>query len=110
MWTQRSFSLFDHPNTFSFLRVDWERWVLACPRPLAQMRFFRIKTGRGYSPGDGSIQMNIQELASAQYKINVKIVLFEHGYLGMVFASGRNLFYGETLFATRIMNLRSWTL
>jgi len=42
--------------------------------------------------GDGSIQMNIQELATAaQYKINVKIVLLNNGYLEW-FASGRNCF------------------
>ena len=35
--------------------------------------------------GDGSIQMNIQELATAvQYKIPVKIVILNNGYLGMV--------------------------
>ena len=34
--------------------------------------------------GDGSIQMNIQELATAaQYKINVKIVLLNNEFLGM---------------------------
>jgi acetolactate synthase I/II/III large subunit len=35
--------------------------------------------------GDGSIQMNIQELATAaQYNIAVKVVLLNNGYLGMV--------------------------
>ncbi|MDH4128716.1 MAG: biosynthetic-type acetolactate synthase large subunit [Spirochaetota bacterium] len=35
--------------------------------------------------GDGSIQMNIQELATAaMYDINVKIVIFNNGFLGMV--------------------------
>lgn len=34
--------------------------------------------------GDGSIQMNIQELATAaQYKINVKIILLNNEFLGM---------------------------
>ena len=43
--------------------------------------------------GDGSIQMNIQELATAaQYKINVKIVLLNNGYLGMV-RQWQELFY-----------------
>ncbi len=35
--------------------------------------------------GDGSIQMNIQELATAvQFKIPVKVVILNNGYLGMV--------------------------
>jgi len=43
--------------------------------------------------GDGSIQMNIQELATAaQYNINVKIVLLNNGYLGMV-RQWQELFY-----------------
>lgn len=43
--------------------------------------------------GDGSIQMNIQELATAvQYKIPVKIVILNNGYLGMV-RQWQELFY-----------------
>ena len=35
--------------------------------------------------GDGSIQMNIQEMATAiQYNLPVKIVILDNGYLGMV--------------------------
>lgn len=35
--------------------------------------------------GDGSLQMNIQELATvATYKLPVKILLLNNGYLGMV--------------------------
>ena len=35
--------------------------------------------------GDGSIQMNIQELSTAvQYKVPVKVVVLNNGYLGMV--------------------------
>jgi len=45
--------------------------------------------------GDGSIQMNIQELATAaQYKINVKIVLLNNSYLGMV-RQWQELFYDK---------------
>lgn len=43
--------------------------------------------------GDGSLQMNIQELATAaQYKINIKIVLLNNSYLGMV-RQWQELFY-----------------
>ena len=43
--------------------------------------------------GDGSIQMNIQELATAvQYNLPVKVVILNNGYLGMV-RQWQELFY-----------------
>jgi acetolactate synthase-1/2/3 large subunit len=43
--------------------------------------------------GDGSIQMNIQELATAvQYKLNVKVMIINNGFLGMV-RQWQSLFY-----------------
>ncbi|MEI8349241.1 MAG: biosynthetic-type acetolactate synthase large subunit [Candidatus Omnitrophota bacterium] len=43
--------------------------------------------------GDGSIQMNIQELATCVCnKINVKVIIFNNGYLGMV-RQWQELFY-----------------
>ena len=43
--------------------------------------------------GDGSIQMNIQEMATAvQYGLPVKIVILNNGYLGMV-RQWQELFY-----------------
>jgi acetolactate synthase-1/2/3 large subunit len=43
--------------------------------------------------GDGSIQMNIQEMATVmQYKLPVKIVILNNGYLGMV-RQWQQLFY-----------------
>jgi len=45
--------------------------------------------------GDGSIQMNIQEMATAlQYKLPVKIVILNNGYLGMV-RQWQELFYDK---------------
>ena len=45
--------------------------------------------------GDGSIQMNIQELATAVInKLPVKVVILNNGYLGMV-RQWQELFYGE---------------
>ncbi|OQX25273.1 MAG: acetolactate synthase, large subunit, biosynthetic type [Desulfobacteraceae bacterium IS3] len=45
--------------------------------------------------GDGSIQMNIQEMATAvQHKLPVKIVILNNGYLGMV-RQWQELFYGR---------------
>ncbi|MDQ5984904.1 MAG: Acetolactate synthase large subunit [Syntrophus sp. SKADARSKE-3] len=45
--------------------------------------------------GDGSIQMNIQEMATAvQYNIPVKIIILNNSYLGMV-RQWQELFYGK---------------
>ncbi len=54
--------------------------------------------------GDGSIQMNIQEMATAiQYKLPVKIVVLNNGYLGMV-RQWQELFY-DRLYACTEMNV-----
>ena len=45
--------------------------------------------------GDGSIQMNIQELATAvQYHVNVVVAILNNNYLGMV-RQWQSLFYGK---------------
>ncbi len=50
--------------------------------------------------GDGSIQMNIQELATAvQEKLPVKVVILNNGYLGMV-RQWQQLFYEKRYNAT----------
>ena len=50
--------------------------------------------------GDGSIQMNIQELATAvSYNVPVKIVILNNGYLGMV-RQWQELFYQKNYCAT----------
>jgi len=52
--------------------------------------------------GDGSIQMNIQEMATAvQYGLPVKIVVLNNGYLGMV-RQWQELFYDRRYSATPI--------
>ncbi len=52
--------------------------------------------------GDGSIQMNIQELAVAvQYDIPVKIVILNNGYLGMV-RQWQELFYNRCYSCTQM--------
>ncbi len=51
--------------------------------------------------GDGSIQMNIQELATlSQYNLPVKIVILNNGYLGMV-RQWQELFYGRRYSQTK---------
>ena len=50
--------------------------------------------------GDGSIQMNIQELATArQYKCPVKVAILNNGYLGMV-RQWQELFYNKRYSST----------
>lgn len=50
--------------------------------------------------GDGSIQMNIQEMATAvQYSLPVKIVILNNRYLGMV-RQWQELFYGKRYSST----------
>jgi acetolactate synthase-1/2/3 large subunit len=52
--------------------------------------------------GDGSIQMNIQELATAvQYKLPVKVAILNNGYLGMV-RQWQELFYERRYAMTQI--------
>jgi len=52
--------------------------------------------------GDGSIQMNIQELATAvQHNLPVKVVILNNGYLGMV-RQWQELFHGKIYYASRL--------
>jgi len=52
--------------------------------------------------GDGSIQMNIQELATASHNnIPVKVAILNNGYLGMV-RQWQELFYHKRYSATRL--------
>jgi len=54
--------------------------------------------------GDGSIQMNVQELATCvSNKINVKVLILNNGYLGMV-RQWQDLFYNKRYSYTAIYN------
>lgn len=54
--------------------------------------------------GDGSIQMNIQELATlSTYNIKVKIIVLNNGYLGMV-RQWQELFYNRRYSGTPLKN------
>ncbi len=54
--------------------------------------------------GDGSIQMNIQELATAVVnKINVKVAILNNGYLGMV-RQWQELFYKKRYAHTKMIS------
>lgn len=55
--------------------------------------------------GDGSIQMNIQELATAvNYELPVKIVILNNGFLGMV-RQWQELYYGKRYSHSDIRNV-----
>lgn len=90
MWTAQ-FLPFDHPNTF-ITSGGLGTMGFGLPAAIGVKCAFPDKQVVDIA-GDGSIQMNIQELATAaQYKINVKIVLLNNGYLGMV-RQWQELFY-----------------
>jgi acetolactate synthase I/II/III large subunit len=90
MWTAQFFP-FDQPNTF-ITSGGLGTMGYGLPAAIGVKCAFPDKYVVDIA-GDGSIQMNIQELATAaQYKINVKIVLLNNGYLGMV-RQWQELFY-----------------
>jgi acetolactate synthase-1/2/3 large subunit len=90
MWTAQFFP-FDQPNTF-ISSGGLGTMGYGLPAAIGVKSAFPDKQVVDIA-GDGSIQMNIQELATAaQYKINVKIVLLNNGYLGMV-RQWQELFY-----------------
>jgi acetolactate synthase-1/2/3 large subunit len=90
MWTAQFFP-FDKPNTF-VSSGGLGTMGFGLPAAIGVKCAFPNKQVVDIA-GDGSIQMNIQELATAaQYKINVKIVLLNNGYLGMV-RQWQELFY-----------------
>ncbi len=90
MWTAQFFK-FDKPNTFissgglGTMGFGLPAAIgVKCAHPEKQVVDIA---------GDGSIQMNIQELATAaQYNIAVKVVLLNNGFLGMV-RQWQELFY-----------------
>ncbi|MGB9825959.1 MAG: thiamine pyrophosphate-dependent enzyme, partial [Desulfofundulus sp.] len=54
--------------------------------------------------GDGSIQMNIQELATAvNYDLPVKVAIMDNGYLGMV-RQWQELFYNRRYSYSELVN------
>ena len=90
MWTAQ-FYPFDEPNTF-LSSGGLGTMGYGFPAAIGAQIAFPDKLVVDVA-GDGSIQMNIQELATAvQYKIPVKIVILNNGFLGMV-RQWQQLFY-----------------
>jgi len=101
MWAAQ-FYHFDHPNTF-LSPGGLGTMGYGLPAAIGAQIAFPGKTVVDIA-GDGSIQMNIQELATAvNYKLPVKIVILNNGYLGMV-RQWQELFYGKRYSHSYIRN------
>ena len=101
MWAAQ-FYHFDHPNTF-MSPGGLGTMGFGFPAAIGAQVAFPEKTVVDIA-GDGSIQMNIQELATAvNYKLPVKIVILNNGYLGMV-RQWQEFFYGKRYSHTDIKN------
>jgi acetolactate synthase-1/2/3 large subunit len=99
MWAAQ-FYLFDHPNHF-ITSGGLGCMGFGLPAAIGAQIARPDKTVVDIA-GDGSIQMNIQEMATAvQYGLPVKIVILNNGYLGMV-RQWQELFYGRRYSATRM--------
>ncbi len=92
MWTVQFFT-FDKPNTFIASGV---LGTMGYGLPAAVGVKCALPDKHVVDiTGDGSLQMNIQDLATAaQYKINIKIVLLNNSYLGIV-RQLQELFYDK---------------
>ncbi|MDI6615525.1 MAG: biosynthetic-type acetolactate synthase large subunit [Syntrophaceae bacterium] len=90
MWTAQFFR-FDKPNTF-LTSGGLGTMGYGFPAAIGAQVAFPDRLVVDIA-GDGSIQMNIQELATAvNYKLPVKVVILNNGYLGMV-RQWQELFY-----------------
>ncbi|MDO9515134.1 MAG: biosynthetic-type acetolactate synthase large subunit [Syntrophales bacterium] len=92
MWTAQFFR-FNKPNTF-LTSGGLGTMGYGLPAAIGAQVAFPDKLVVDVA-GDGSIQMNIQELATAvSYNLPVKVVILNNGYLGMV-RQWQELFYGK---------------
>ena len=92
MWAAQ-FYKFNHPNTF-LTSGGLGTMGYGFPAAIGAQVALPDKTVVDIA-GDGSIQMNIQELATVvNYKIPVKVIVLNNGFLGMV-RQWQELFYGK---------------
>ena len=100
MWAAQYY-LFDHPRTL-LSSGGLGTMGYGFPAAIGAQVAFPGKTVIDIA-GDGSIQMNIQELATvAHYKLPVKIAILNNGYLGMV-RQWQERFYDNVYAHTDIM-------
>ena len=99
MWTAQFFP-FNEPNTF-LTSGGLGTMGYGFPAAIGAQVAFPDKLVVDIA-GDGSIQMNIQELATVvNYKLPVKVVILNNGYLGMV-RQWQELFYEKRYANTNI--------
>jgi len=99
MWAAQ-FYKFNHPNTF-LTSGGLGTMGYGFPAAIGAQVALPDKTVVDIA-GDGSIQMNIQELATVvNYNIPVKVVILNNGFLGMV-RQWQELFYGKRYSHTNI--------
>jgi len=92
MWAAQ-FYLFDHPDTF-ISSGGLGTMGFGLPAAIGAQVAFPERLVVDIA-GDGSIQMNIQELATAvYYNLPVKVVILNNGFLGMV-RQWQEMFYGK---------------
>ncbi|SEM02181.1 acetolactate synthase, large subunit [Syntrophus gentianae] len=92
MWAAQ-FYHFDHPDTF-ISSGGLGTMGFGLPAAIGAQVAFPDRTVVDVA-GDGSIQMNIQELATAvYYDLPVKVVILNNGFLGMV-RQWQDMFYGK---------------
>ena len=97
MWAAQ-FYKFDHPRHF-VTSGGLGTMGFGLPAAIGAQMAFPDKTVIDIA-GDGSIQMNIQELATAkQYKCPVKVAILNNNYLGMV-RQWQELFYAKRYAST----------
>jgi acetolactate synthase-1/2/3 large subunit len=97
MWAAQ-FYKFDHPRHF-VTSGGLGTMGFGLPAAIGAQMAFPDKTVIDIA-GDGSIQMNIQELATArQYNCPVKVAILNNGYLGMV-RQWQELFYDKRYAST----------
>jgi len=97
MWAAQ-FYKFDHPNSF-ITSGGLGTMGFGFPAAIGAQVARPDRTVVDIS-GDGSLQMNIQELATAaETGVNVKIVLADNQALGLV-QQQQDLFYGRRIFAS----------
>jgi acetolactate synthase-1/2/3 large subunit len=99
MWTAQYY-LFDHPRTL-LTSGGLGTMGYGFPAAIGAQVAFPGHTVIDIA-GDGSIQMNIQELATAvQYNLPVKVAILNNGFLGMV-RQWQELFYERRYSMTKI--------
>lgn len=99
MWAAHYYHL-DHPNNF-LTSGGLGTMGYGFPAAIGAQVAFPDRTVVDVA-GDGSIQMNIQELATAvNYNLPVKIVILNNGYLGMV-RQWQELFYEKRYSHTKL--------